>query len=91
MGVVLGLIPRWGEGHGQTRAGVCLSSIGMAWVPEKQTRRWIWVEFNLGLKFSVCLGAYLHPCMWSSLDFTNALGSRCNLTEIIKFPVIDLK
>lgn len=32
VGVVLGLIPRRGEGHGQTRAGVSLCTVGMAWM-----------------------------------------------------------
>lgn len=32
MGVVLGLIPRWGQGHGEARAGVSLSRSGMAWM-----------------------------------------------------------
>lgn len=32
VGVVLGLIPRRGEGHGQTGAGVSLAAVGMAWM-----------------------------------------------------------
>lgn len=73
MGVVLGLIPRWGEGHGQTRAGVCLSSIGMAWVPEKQTRRWILV-WGLSLVFVFVLICILAcGALW-----TNARISKCN-------------
>lgn len=32
VGVVLGLIPRRREGHGQTGAGVTLAAVGMAWM-----------------------------------------------------------
>lgn len=32
VGVVLGLIPRRGDGHGQTGAGVSLAAVGMAWM-----------------------------------------------------------
>lgn len=38
VGVVLGLIPRRGEGHGQARAGVSLSTVGVAWVASREKK-----------------------------------------------------
>lgn len=41
MGVVLGLIPRRRQGHGQTGAGVTLAAVGMAWMTagKKKTQK----------------------------------------------------
>lgn len=38
MGVVLGLVSRWGQGHGQAGAGVSLARSRMAWTKQNKTK-----------------------------------------------------